>query len=586
MTVLPDKNKRLYFSFSYKLMLAFFLVVALPVTGLSLHNYLIERRNLAQEEIVRLKASSRRLANEIDKYLVANKNMIRHVALSSEVKNHMLQLSQDPSNINVLNQWLTSQAYISDEYAAVFILDKHGYCIASSVASFIGNDYGVRLYYKKSIQGKFYKSDWAIGLTTGRPGFFLSMPIWHNSEVIGVLVFKIRISRIDDLVSTWNYKNSESFLLNHAGIILTHTTKQYNYMSLSALTPEQKELIAGNKQFAGKSIKSLNIPGLQQTLVDAESQQSVLGYYQFQGEKKLAALTYLKEQDWAVGLAVPESSIHFKSGRPIAATSMFFGIALAGSALIGFLVSQRITRPIRRLNDMVHLFEDGRLQTRVSIDSKDEIGQLANSFNQMAETISTNTQMLEHKVRERTKALEAVNEALKKLSVRDPLTGCYNRRYLEKNLLKELNRALRYGRWLTVIMCDVDHFKMVNDTHGHSTGDEVLRTLVSTIEITIRDHVDWVARYGGEEFVIVLPETNEANAKIVAERMRKAVENQTFSINGETDLRITASFGVTAVDASTNGINLTAQGLIESADLALYSAKEAGRNKVVTRQNL
>jgi diguanylate cyclase (GGDEF)-like protein len=113
---------------------------------------------------------------------------------------------------------------------------------------------------------------------------------------------------------------------------------------------------------------------------------------------------------------------------------------------------------------------------------------------------------------------------LKNLSVRDPLTGCYNRRHLHDRLLEtEISRAQRYRLSLTVIMCDLDHFKAVNDTYGHYGGDAVLQRFAALLQSMTRDSIDSVVRYGGEEFLLILPETDLAGGELLAERLRQTL---------------------------------------------------------------
>lgn len=114
------------------------------------------------------------------------------------------------------------------------------------------------------------------------------------------------------------------------------------------------------------------------------------------------------------------------------------------------------------------------------------------------------------------RSLRAANDENRRLSITDSLTGAYNRRYLMEQLPREIDRAARYGRQLATVMCDVDHFKRLNDTQGHLIGDEVLKWFVAQVQDAVRNS-DWVARYGGEEFVIVLPETNVKSAAVAAE---------------------------------------------------------------------
>ncbi|WP_163878442.1 PleD family two-component system response regulator [Rhizobium laguerreae] len=163
------------------------------------------------------------------------------------------------------------------------------------------------------------------------------------------------------------------------------------------------------------------------------------------------------------------------------------------------------------------------------------------------------------------------------LAVTDPLTGLYNRRYLDNHLNVLFNRSMARGRPLSVLITDIDRFKHVNDTYGHDGGDEVLREFSSRVRSTIRG-ADLACRYGGEEFVVVMPDTSPEIAAAVAERLRAAIENAPFMLkhSGEA-LNVTASFGIASRITSV----LTPDQLMKQADLALYEAKNTGRNRVV-----
>jgi diguanylate cyclase len=169
---------------------------------------------------------------------------------------------------------------------------------------------------------------------------------------------------------------------------------------------------------------------------------------------------------------------------------------------------------------------------------------------------------------------------------RDHLTGCYNRRYLHEQLMgSELARAERFSRSLTVLLCDIDHFKRINDTHGHADGDAVLRSFAGLLKALTRERVDSVVRYGGEEFLAVLPETDLAGGVHLAERLRSAfAATATPSIDGSASLRTTASFGVATVDFSRAESGYTLRELISSADKMMYDAKRNGRNRVEALQ--
>jgi diguanylate cyclase (GGDEF)-like protein len=184
---------------------------------------------------------------------------------------------------------------------------------------------------------------------------------------------------------------------------------------------------------------------------------------------------------------------------------------------------------------------------------------------------------LEAKIAERTAELAEANSRLAQLAVTDGLTGLYNHRHFHERLALEVERSVRNGLPLSLLMIDVDHFKVYNDRHGHPAGDELLRQLARLMGDGRRAN-DFVARYGGEEFAIVLVDTPKLTAAQLAERLRDRTAAQPFqqlpAVQGET---LTISIGVASFpDDSTD-----AEGLVRAADAALYDAKHAGRNCVV-----
>lgn len=170
---------------------------------------------------------------------------------------------------------------------------------------------------------------------------------------------------------------------------------------------------------------------------------------------------------------------------------------------------------------------------------------------------------------------------LEQMSVVDPLTQVYNRRFLEVELSRSIDLALRYGRPLSVAMIDIDHFKDTNDTYGHGAGDRVLVEL-STMLIQNLRSADVVARYGGEEFALILVETPLREATEIVERLRGAIENSSIHTPAG-EVRVTISAGVSSLLPAGRA---SPAALLESADRSLYEAKSAGRNRVVTAAQL
>ena len=168
------------------------------------------------------------------------------------------------------------------------------------------------------------------------------------------------------------------------------------------------------------------------------------------------------------------------------------------------------------------------------------------------------------------------HEEIYRMTIIDGLTQAHVKRYLLESLEKEIVRARRHVRDLSFIMFDIDHFKKINDVHGHLAGDFVLKELARIVQGRIRrDEV--FARYGGEEFALVLPETNIEGAKALADGLREKVEQSSFTFQNET-IRVTISIGVSMLAEA----DKTATDLIRDADAKLYEAKNGGRNRVVS----
>ena len=238
-----------------------------------------------------------------------------------------------------------------------------------------------------------------------------------------------------------------------------------------------------------------------------------------------------------------------------------------GSSMLVALLSFAIAH---RINDERRRRYDAQLETlaheREARAAKEEALQVQQQANRE----------LEKKVRERTDELRQANRILEEMSATDVLTGLRNRRFFDDASKREYVRCFRYQRPIALIFVDIDHFKKLNDTHGHLIGDDGLRAVAAILGACAARDSDVVARYGGEEFCILLPETELEGATAVAERVRKNVENEDFIVGG-TRIPITVSLGVACHRPhSPDKIDM----LIKEADEALYNAKGSGRNRV------
>lgn len=186
-----------------------------------------------------------------------------------------------------------------------------------------------------------------------------------------------------------------------------------------------------------------------------------------------------------------------------------------------------------------------------------------------------------HRILDLESSLQKSLEEIRQIAIRDQLTGCFNRGYMDQNLPGEIKRAERYSTDISLVMFDLDHFKKINDTWGHQAGDAVLRHCARIVAGTVRREVDWCARYGGEEFLLVLPETDRTGCHVVAERLRQLFQDSPCLFM-DNEIHITASLGTVSHSSSDEQNKIiTAEQMIAKADQCLYEAKQQGRNRVV-----
>lgn len=238
-------------------------------------------------------------------------------------------------------------------------------------------------------------------------------------------------------------------------------------------------------------------------------------------------------------------------------------------AVVAFQMGRSIVVPLQRLIRAADRIASGDLDVRLSATRKDELGHLTQVFDQMADRLR-----LGHaEIMAAHEAMQQQNQMLEMLSVTDSLTGLYNRSKLDAILADELARYARTQRQFALLMLDIDHFKTLNDTHGHITGDEILKTVARILLQSIRS-IDYAARYGGDELIIILVETSADQAVSTAERIRSQVENALYDA-GRTTIAVTVSIGIVQCQPG----DTAPMEVLARVDKALYEAKRGGRNQ-------
>ena len=246
---------------------------------------------------------------------------------------------------------------------------------------------------------------------------------------------------------------------------------------------------------------------------------------------------------------------------------IFVGLLMAAGGYVIWDASRAVARKAEFISASRH---------RETVDGRrDEIGLLMNSFSRMLTTIeaqSAEINAFAARLDSAYKELELTNSRLKEFSFKDEVTGLYNRRFFSVRLEEEVSRCRRFNHPVSVVLLDLDDYKIINDELGHGAGDETLRE-VAQILLKHSRGINVLCRYGGDEFAVLLVETSKGGARLYADRIRQVLSTHPFS-HGR---RVTASFGVASLPED---VAPATEELIRAADEALYAAKRAGKNRV------
>jgi two-component system cell cycle response regulator len=253
--------------------------------------------------------------------------------------------------------------------------------------------------------------------------------------------------------------------------------------------------------------------------------------------------------------------------------ALFYGAAAAALLALGLGLGlgQRMSLDLRRLRAAVVGMHDGDLRQEVVLHGGHEVRELANAFNAMSQKLARSDEVL----RASHQTISEQARMLKELSVRDPLTGLYNRRHFDEHMRLLYEQARRHQRPMALAILDLDRFKLINDTYSHATGDEVLKRTTALLQGRLRAS-DLLARWGGEEFVLALPDTGIGEAVALCDELRTLVAGTGWHDLAPT-LDVTLSIGV-CEDAGCD----SPQAMFAKADACLYRAKENGRNRVAS----
>ncbi|WP_166220080.1 sensor domain-containing diguanylate cyclase [Pseudomonas atagonensis] len=448
------------------------------------------------------------------------------------------------------------------EYAWMGVTDAEGKVHQAVNGLLVGQSVQARPWFQAGVRGEYTGDPHEAvllakllpGLPNGEPLRFIDFaaPI-HNAEgqVIGVLGAHAHWSWVTRIVesATFSHKNTspdiEALIIDHDGKVLYP----------EALMGQQ--LATNGSTSPGWSVGN----GYLTSMVTVPTPSST-------------ALS------WSIAVRQPLETA-LQPARLLLYKLLLLGVfAALVFGLVAYYLALYLSRPIEQLAHSAKQVQDNQPGAHFPLHHPvREIAQLGQSIDAMTQSLlgkehelQEANASLEATVAQRTADLVRANAELLSLATHDALTGVYNRRRFDEKITEYSLLSRRTGRPFALLLIDADHFKRINDSHGHAVGDEVLQQLAQLIEASLRT-TDFVARYGGEEFAVLLPEIAQPDTpEVVAEKIRSAVANALFPAAGN----VTVSIGVGLADPADNN----QMALIKRADQQLYQAKAAGRNQV------
>jgi len=436
---------------------------------------------------------------------------------------------------------------------SIMIVSKDGLVQCSTMNMQVGMNLGDREYFRKAQETRdFVFSDYLFGKTNGRPMMMAAYPVAAiNREEDAVVVAGINIDWLSKIMSNLGGRPGiSSLLVDSTGVVI-------------AAPGDQASMV-------GRPLDSVPLmAAVAEKALSADAPTGSLSFTAPDGSNRTISYSRISGTQSRLIVSIDEARVTAAINREIRTAYLQLGFVCL-FVLLGALIGAEklIINPIEVMTGMAKRFGEGDASARVVRNKlPSEFMPLARAFNAMAAQLS-----------QRERELVATNDRLTVIASIDMLSGLANRRGFQSRLDFEWMKAQQYNSELSLLMIDVDHFKLYNDTYGHPEGDACLTRLGETLAGIAADTKGFAGRYGGEEFCLLLPNTDSLKALVIGETVRTAVQELRIPHYTSSHMMVTVSIGVAATlpsDTQRPG------DLIEAADAALYAAKHRGRNTVV-----
>lgn len=476
-----------------------------------------------------------------DLHVFSNSFIVRenYSAYLDIVRNNSLENTELPLHTRAIETYLTSLQKQFNEYESLFLLDTEGDVFASSLNA--DQDLATKLPGDMDRQlqnSQFFCGPVFFDNANNLPFVVMGTPLFSqkNEQHVGILAIKVALTTIQELINTHAQSVKKASPIE---IMLIHLPDSRYVMSTrTTYTLEKPAFIS-------------------EDILRSFKTNSTLNYFTNSDDlEMIGVFSRLNIANWGLVLAENADMVFSKVSETRYRNLFILCFLSLVIAIAAYFFARQIIRPLITLTKGAQKVANGDLSIQLPIEKNDELGFATNVFNTMVAELNQNQAKLE------------------RMATQDALTKLANRKQILQTLHSRFEYYQRYKNPFSVLMIDVDHFKKVNDTHGHMVGDMVLSTIGQIFKDTLRS-VDSAGRYGGEEFLVILTDSDEDDAWHVAERIRLAVANHTFT-HEKRQIPVAVSIGI----AKTSIYDREETTLINRADQALYSAKNNGRNQV------
>ncbi|MCG6207795.1 diguanylate cyclase [Rhodopseudomonas sp. HC1] len=427
------------------------------------------------------------------------------------------------------------------------VADKNGLVYCSTAATFVGARVGDRAYFRRALElHDFVVSDFVVGAQSGKGTILAAYPVSAvDTGEEAVLIAGMNLDWLSDIMTN---------LAGHAGLSVVMIDGEGTVLAAS---PNQRSQI-GFKLDRAPLAFALGANPPEHELATSHDD-----------DDRLLAVSRIPGTNARLVMTLDENVVSAAIDQEIRTAYLQLGLVCLIALLGALIAAERlIVKPISMLTSAAQRFAHGDWAARANrAKLPSEFQPLARAFNAMAAQLG-----------QRERELLETNNNLSMMASMDLLSGLGNRRGFQNRLDFEWVRAVQNGHCLALLMLDVDHFKMFNDSYGHPEGDACLSRIGEALAGVANDTGGFAARYGGEEFCLLLPETDAAAAVVVGEMVRDTIERLALPHRSSVFQRVTISVGVAAAVPADDAVP---SDLLEAADAALYAAKHRGRNTVV-----